>query len=386
MNLNTRIQGWVEAKIIDQSQASQIIKYEETQLRPSWIIFGVSALGVLAIMTGLISIIAANWDDISDFTKLAGYFVSLLLLGVLTQKQQDKKGVIRECLLCAFSVYILAGIGLIGQIYHLKSDGYQALFFWLAITLPITVTTEKSLVNHLWCLGLCIAVTIWDFTRNSTLLSTSYSPNPLYYKHYITTALPFLFLGLSYLFDPLPSPQFCRVLRLWSYFVLLLIFSILGNIAYAEHYSTETTDILNGPWFTFTLAAVILALTGTFFRKVHPGKVVTIAISTTIIATALLTLVPLAYHFGHHEILGCFLFLLAWAGASATAASTNNKRLFDFATLILGIRFVVVYFEVFGSLAATGIGLLFSGGAILGCAYMWHHYRGTVASAIQEKI
>jgi hypothetical protein len=83
------------------------------------------------------------------------------------------------------------------------------------------------------------------------------------------------------------------------------------------------------------------------------------------------------------DLMGCILFVLAWAGAAWIAASLKRKRLFDIATLVLGIRFIVVYFQVFGSLAATGIGLILSGGFILFVAWGWYKYRGRVAKVIQ---
>ena len=86
------------------------------------------------------------------------------------------------------------------------------------------------------------------------------------------------------------------------------------------------------------------------------------------------------------DVVGCFLFLLPWASAAAVAAAMERKRLFDLAALVIGIRFIVVYFQVFGSLAVTGVGLIISGSVILGIAYLWYRYRGNVARAIREAV
>ena len=84
----------------------------------------------------------------------------------------------------------------------------------------------------------------------------------------------------------------------------------------------------------------------------------------------------------HHEILGCLLFLIAWAFAAGAAAAADRKRLFDFATLVIAVRFLTVYFEVFGSLAATGGGLILSGLVILGAAFLWNTGRKRAAELL----
>ena len=45
------------------------------------------------------------------------------------------------------------------------------------------------------------------------------------------------------------------------------------------------------------------------------------------------------------------------------------------ASLVIALRVVIVYFEVFGSLAMRGLGLIFSGIVILTISFMWHRFR-----------
>jgi hypothetical protein len=100
------------------------------------------------------------------------------------------------------------------------------------------------------------------------------------------------------------------------------------------------------------------------------------------VSTALLVLllaafisVPTVVPLHDEKLFGCLFFVLIWSVASIIAVLLHRKRLFDFATLVIGTRLVVVYFEVFGSLAATGVGLILSGVVILGTVFIWHRYR-----------
>ena len=102
-------------------------------------------------------------------------------------------------------------------------------------------------------------------------------------------------------------------------------------------------------------------------------------------ALAIFLLVPPLIQTSGHKIIGCALFLLVWACVASAAAGSSRKRLFDFASFVIAARFVIVYFEVFGSLAATGVGLIISGLVILGAAYVWHNYRQRVAAVIAQR-
>jgi hypothetical protein len=52
------------------------------------------------------------------------------------------------------------------------------------------------------------------------------------------------------------------------------------------------------------------------------------------------------------------------------------RKSFSLATLMIGVRFLVLYFQAMGGLAATGLGLLISGLLIMGIVWVWHKSRG----------
>lgn len=374
MNLEKSLKRWAEAGLISEEQSGRIISFERDEPSASWVIYGLSGLGVVVALTGIISVIAANWYEISPAAKLILYFISIAGLGLVTHRFRNRPGVVRESLFSAFGLYVLAGIGLTGQIYHLRSDGYQALFFWLAIILPVTLNTRGRLLNNLWFIGLITAVSIW-------IAAMPYrDPTRIFYA----AAIPYLVLGAGYGFGHILPENFARAGRLWSYAVILTVFAVAGNFMWVNG-SENSRDLENWrhlAWIMIGaggLAAVLAAL-----RKIQPGSLLSAAIFITIGASLLLCAVPVAVPVGRHEIIGCALFIAAWGGAATVAAAIERKRLFDLCALVIGIRFVVIYFEVFGSLAATGIGLIISGGVILGTAYLWHKYRGRLARTIRE--
>jgi len=377
MNLEKRLARWSDAGLISIEDAGKIRAWEQEHASPSWILFGLAGLGVTVVLTGVISIIAANWGAISPFTKLAVYFLILFLLGGAFLRRDKVPGVVRETLLVAFSLFVLAGIGLIGQIYHLTRSPHGALFLWLALIFPATLIASSRFLNHLWCGGFVLTMWIW--------LLGSPLANPTTESNLIIT-LPWLFLTVGYLLWN-RREHFAAATRLWGFGLLLLCFAPLANIAWSEGAAAWRSLRSDTVSHWLPLAGFLLTLGAVGLRHTVIGRGLSCAITTTIIFTALLIFGPLYFELTasmSNQILGCALFIGAWSGAAAIAAAMNRRRLFDLAAAVIAIRFIIVYFEVFGSLAATGFGLIVSGSVILGMAYVWHRFRGDVARALKE--
>ena len=49
--------------------------------------------------------------------------------------------------------------------------------------------------------------------------------------------------------------------------------------------------------------------------------------------------------------------------------------LFNLTTLLIGMRFLILYFQALGGLAATGFGLIISGALIMSLGWAWQRYR-----------
>jgi len=375
MNIEKNLERWVGANLISQSQADQILNFEKESPSAGWALWGMSGIGIIVLMTGVISIIAANWYEISPLTKLAAYFIFLFLVAAGAFKFGKKEGLIKESLITIFALSILAGIGLIGQIFHLESDGYQGLFFWVLAILPITLCAKNRLINFLWFCGFSTAVLIW--------VAAAPNSEHIPQRFFLAAAIPYVFIGIGYILDGILSSYFCRTARTINYLFLLFGFTIAGNIIWANNIGSEFQHEEIGSWPWITLGGMLLGFTLSIFRKIQPSAASSLAIFVTFVGAACSFILPIIAVVGDHPLIGCLFFLLTWCGAAAIAALANRKRLYDIAALIIAIRFIVVYFEVFGTLAATGIGLMLSGATILGIAFLWYKYRATLAHFIQ---
>jgi len=372
------VERWVTAGLLTPEQGGAIVAYEREHVSASWVLYGLTGLGCTVVLIGVISIIAANWDLIPPAIKLAGYFISLGTLALCTTRRLQTPGVLREALLTSFAGYVLAGIGLVGQIYNLKSNGYSALFFWLALILPAVLLTSSRLLNNIWFMGFISGITSW--------VADTISKENAQLWAAIVLSLPYLFIALGYVLGT-RIPFFAAASRVWGFAVLLIPFAIAGNIAWSignkEFLVRENVGL--GEYVYVPLLCAVCAAVTAYARSFTRSKLLTYAILIVLGAVSTLTLPPLSTPIvDNHPVIGCALFILAWAGAAAIAAAMERRRLFDIAAFVIGVRFIVVYFQVFGSLAATGIGLIVSGAVILSIAYGWFKYRGVVVKALQE--
>jgi uncharacterized membrane protein len=365
--LDRQLEAWRSAGLISAEQQQQIQRFEAAQPRKSWGVWGVLGIGVTAVATGVVSVIAANWDAIGDYTKLVCYFVLQAGLSALLFGRRNTPGHVRELLITGCALFVLAGIGLIGQVFHLRSDGWQGLLLWLTLILPLSLLAEGKLLPHLW-LGAAWA-TSWIWAE-------SFRHLPEASRWWMACAVPVLFAAVGLLGSSAsPLVRFRSACRVWGFVGLCTAGSLLANITWKE--ALRDSDALFGlaVFWGCSLLGVLAAQ-----RKLGISATTRHWLIALFLITALGCSAPLLSSTWRSDVLGALFFLAIWSTAAGAAAAADQRRLFDLATVVVALRFVVIYFEVFGSLAATGFGLIASGGVIIGIALLWHRLRAKARS------
>ena len=65
MSLHSQLARWQSAGLLTADQAQRLADHESSRSSGSrWMVWALSGVGALAIVAGLISVIAANWDEI----------------------------------------------------------------------------------------------------------------------------------------------------------------------------------------------------------------------------------------------------------------------------------------------------------------------------------
>ncbi len=365
--LDKKLTTWVEQKFITTEQATLIKDFEAHKNESPWIMTGLLILGALVVGIGIISIIAANWSAIPSTVKLCVDFLILSLLAGFTFHYRFKNMSLHfEPLLFLFMLACLASIGLIAQIYNTGGHLYEAVLLWSLITSGAMLLSRLYITPLIWT-GAFILSLSWTITEASPFRNFFENNNAAIYMT-VTLLCSSLAWGLNAL---LKSSSQEKAFHTW--FFLMGIFS-LGIIEVYPHIPHIKSSSLV-PYFPVYLLAAF-SLWGVWLQSSFT-KIIKMSLSVG------LTLYLLMGHIILTDFKSDFIYalfvLFILSSIALTFAGLKKRRLFSLALFFIGLRFLVLYFQAFGGLATTGVGLIISGLIIILMAGLWNKYRTQLA-------
>lgn len=386
MKLSKKLDIWLEHKLIDKQQHQRILAFEGEQASGShWFLYGFLILGAVTTGIGVISLIANNWAAIPASVKLGIDFLLLIAIAVgIYRLQRSAHSVWSDVLLVAFQVLVLASIGLISQIYHVQGEIYTALLVWSVITFWISLYARQYFPPFLW-VSLFIIGFSWSVLDWQVALLEG--------KHWWSVDRPLNLLFVFTVFTSLLLSHFSLKQQRYDFassFQLWFIVSGLASLIYADllYWTMQwesTPDALMIPAYLVAIGFIV----HTYLRKELPryNRVLIIIASLLFLLLFRPEWVMLT---GNDDSLLKELFapvliisiLLLYA---LHVGSMGRKTLFNITTFLIGIRFLVVYFEVIGDLAMTGIGLIISGLAIIAVTYGWYRSRDALHAWVKRR-
>lgn len=355
MNLNKKLNVWVENKLITIEQANSIKKYELAENKSQWVLYSFIFLGVLICSIGVISVISANWDKIAPSTKLFTNFAILVGLGGLTYRSYQKgSNVLFEASLLGLAFFCLASIGLISQIYHTGGEFYQAIFVWTIITSGLMLCSNKKLLPTIWCVGFGYSITMWywvnGYTGDDRILGfLSFSLTPYFLLFISETLAPYKGFKLQIkCFDSIATTFAVIVMTILPYF--------------SFKYSSNTTALSS---FMLPIIMAICGTLSTLKRKClsRVGKF-------SIVSGSLVFMMSFLLFFLANSPVNLKILSIVFYLVSSLYFIVNQKKFnFNILMLLAVLQFFSVFFEAYSGLMDTGIGLIFSGVLILLIAY-----------------
>ncbi len=152
--MNINLNELIEAKVISPETAGQISSYYEQREKKSGnklvIVFGI--LGALLVGSGIILIIAHNWESLGKVARLSFGLSPLLLsqlLCVYAFRKKTESLVWMEVSSVLVFFAIATAISVVGQVYNLHSNFTRFLLVWIILSLPLVYTHRSSLVSLL---------------------------------------------------------------------------------------------------------------------------------------------------------------------------------------------------------------------------------------------
>jgi uncharacterized membrane protein len=368
VRLERQVQRWQEAGIIDAATAERIMAHERRASRPV-LLLAIGGLGAFTIGVGLLSIIAANWGDIPRLVKLLAMLGLLAAnaYGLLRASGRPQRW-IREALALGYFALTLVSIALVGQTYQLAGEPYQALLLWLVAASPALWLAEGAFAAQVFLAALVITGAA-SFDPLVDLLGND---------HQAQILVP-AGLGAAAVFGPLIvaslpllrrlRPAFAAVYeRLgWSLFVLAASWGV-----HAWYLSMHPDDVRDA-WIG---ARVVVVFVGLAVWRVQglalqaatpwllPARILLVLASAITGLGVLLPHPPIA-------VAGALGFITVWALVAWCGYRANAMQMVNLATAVIAVRIFMAYVEVFGSMLATGAGLVVSGVLLLALAWLW---------------
>lgn len=349
---------------------------------------------------GIIALVAANWEQIPNNVKLGGA-VSLMVVNAAAViiSMKFKKNILTQVLCGVFAALIMAVIGLIGQIFQLRSDVSGACLLWalcawplflitprlLWLWIPLLFVGTKSFAVYNTFVGDVLLNIGWKYTLANGICSLlvfyglifAYELWMLYAKpSNKTIERPLKFYCGTLLLSAAPlscSPMFTNIafaqipwstIALFSYGYILAAFLI-----YALNRKHRRVSFM--PWFLlgFVVESVLLKL-----------NILQDNVESVLALTSLLLMWGYAYYHKMPRFRYLTLFaLLIWffatfrwdvfylipsllicAALAVYAYLNNSRRLFDVAVLAAVIRLLYYYADA-SNLTYLGIYLIGSG-------------------------
>jgi len=386
VNLTKRLKLWREHEIISEEELRRITEFENSHSSRSWVSFGIAGVGLTAFIAGVISIIAANWEHFSDAVKLSAYFALQIGLGIAFLRHEKHKTLIRAITLALFAVLLWAGIGLFAQIFNRSGTWWQAMLFWTCFTTPAVISSNSRLLCSLWCLIAVATSGVWMaesdvFGRERGIIAVVSTTAIL------LTAAGIAAYSAKFITDALKTASIVCGIGFLLVIVTPLVDGEWTSSGFIANGAVSTSrSLLVMPWCAAALAALASMRRPDVDIRIRTATSLLFLVTAAYLSGPLLLSPDLLHRGWLRELCGAVGFIIVWSVAASAAAFASMRRLFELASFVIALRFIVIYFQVFGTLSTTGIGLIISGLVILGIAVLWNQGRRSVTSKLGGKL
>ena len=365
-----KLKAWSNAGLIDETTVARIRDWEEKNSRPLglWAVIG---LGALAIGLGLVSVVAGNWDAIPGFVRLSIHFSLIVALAGLLICQYDRAAALNayfhDAILFIFGALGLTFFGHIGQVYQTSSPLWQPLGLWLVLFTPLLLGFGRGwLAAAMWLAALCYtAYEHWDWYLDRNLIfdasTQDAKSSPTLYMGLVSSLPAFVMILAALMRGRSHRPDFWR--RLEQLGIMLVVLGVTGlQLAYGFDAGREAAQLeIAG------VQAACLALTAGAIHFARPTRSGTATASILAVgATTLLFALGV-----HTSSVGVgLLFMIFWSGIAGAALFAEWRIVFQISVSVLALRLVILSFELASDLLGSGLGLILSGMATLGIAWI----------------
>jgi len=398
---------WEKAGLIESLQVQKILDYEKSRDKKPWILYSFIMLGISVISIGVVSLVAANWEDIPPVVKISTDVIIMVSIAWgIYRAAIAERPLLFDALTALFIFFYLASIGLLSQIYHTGGELYEALFILCAVMFPLTLLSYRRFIPNAWTYIFVQALLLFCFHRMDFFReSDSY-----FMAAGILASFPFICAIPGNLFSVREGLN-----KVSGPFIFWAVISFFGgvfffdlrNSMHSSHYYSATFSYFSDD-VSLTTYSLIIGITGAVaIVSLLLNRELTrrVKVLASVLASVYgISMILFAWYDRYYYLLYKaqnynpetrvqFYSILKASGPAETIfallllsfifLSLNMEKLFNFMVMLIGVRFIIIYFQVFGSLAYTGIGLIISGLIIIGFVAAWYRYGKKIGGLLK---
>jgi uncharacterized membrane protein len=320
-------------------------------------------LGALAMVLGIAAVVASNWDAIPATLKLLAHVLlnAALAAGVLYAIRTERTTA-REILLFLLAGVTVTFIALMGQIYQTGAPLWQALALWLFIASPFLFLLVRAKFTVA-----CWILAFWA-TLGAAAETVEHHLGPMHLDVAFYTLVPFLMIAIGAWKELRARWPVWPALLVAGGYVLIACAVSSAQLAWIEDFDhnvhVERAHLFPAFFAALVASGTLLSLRYTKYLEPAPR-----AASLFLLVSVLAGFMPLLVRHPHWPVVGAGIFMAYWALIGWTGLRLGYRGLLNAAIVIIALRLVVVYVEVFGNLLSTGVGLIASGALLI--ALVW---------------
>lgn len=370
VNLKRKLESWREAGLLTAEQATGIQRYEDEHSGGGvqWVVWGIAAVGAVAVAAGVISLVAANWDEIPDSVKLGACLA--LLLGTLAGAWGAGRLAStwpRDLLLLVHDGMLLATVGLVAQVYHLSGHPWRAFALCAVLSLPaVLIAAHGLLVDFVLA---CVTVALGSYLGEIDWLDAAL-------EVHFGAGFLFATVGLGLLLlAPLAArwrPVAVAPLERWGFGLALLTTAVSATLWSGHFWRTGTGMYLWPTLLALLCGLAAAAMAARELRRDESARGARVAAPILFFVFLVGQVVSQSPDASiGRKLVGFALFCALGVAVAMSMASAGSRSGTTLTTLALAVRVIALYIELVKDLMSTGLGLIVTGLVFVGVAYAW---------------
>ena len=364
--------------ILDQNTKEKLQNFAVNYERKSISSFANSIIffGGFAIILGITLVISSNWDKISNFTKISSYIALLIGFHISAYLLRTISPKISQIIYFIIAGYILAGIGLIAQIYNLSSKNGEAYLMWFFMIIPMSILLRDNRIGVMAMMGLYFWIII---NANINFYNSEYNWQSQII--FITTIFTNMVL-IPRISDNLKN-SFEQIGFIGYFFLGITTFSM--GFAHDILPKEKMSSILLHPIMIAIIVLNVICLTNNFIKNFRERKKLVDIFQLPEFIIAILNLIPL-FIFVDHKLLISISYWIIWFLSCGLmiyrGEIEKNKTLINIGTWCVIIGLIARFVDLVETMLFTGSMFILFGIVLILIAYVGEKYRKNLINKV----